>query len=134
MSSACLLIIFELPDRSFSSLPFDFAGKMDANADKSDFELWSPSEERKEACLFGRQVSQKKTNLVDLVDASTNTHARLPSPILLRLSTPVESVTLTATSVKLSFNLRVSSRIALVLHSTLNGELRDPLACRSKKR
>ena len=32
-------------------------GDIDAeNPGKDDFELWSPSEERSEQCLFGRQV------------------------------------------------------------------------------
>ena len=32
-------------------------GNIDAeNPGKDDFELWSPSEERPEQCLFGRQV------------------------------------------------------------------------------
>ena len=33
------------------------AGKLDVNkSNDDDFELWSPSEEREEPCLFGRQV------------------------------------------------------------------------------
>lgn len=32
-------------------------GRLDAdNPSQDDFELWSPSEEREEQCLFGRQV------------------------------------------------------------------------------
>lgn len=33
------------------------AGTLDlSNPNGDDFELWSPSEEREEQCLFGRQV------------------------------------------------------------------------------
>ena len=35
---------------------------------KDDFELWSPSEEREERCLFGKQVSM----IFRFVESSTN--------------------------------------------------------------
>ena len=41
------------------ALIFSLLGKLDIeDPGHDDFELWSPSEERAERCLFGRQVSE----------------------------------------------------------------------------
>jgi hypothetical protein len=37
------------------------------HSDQDDFELWSPSEEREELCLFGRQVRAGNFDIVAII-------------------------------------------------------------------
>ena len=46
---------------------------------KDDFELWSPSEEREERCLFGRQVFVSVLGLAELGFSSSSLIDPLPS-------------------------------------------------------
>lgn len=62
--------------------PLTGAGNLDlANPNNDDFELWSPSEEREEQCLFGVQVSGSSfvvlINVADLVFRQALYHRRI---------------------------------------------------------
>lgn len=71
MSYSCD-ILFHFADNQIGQLSI-------TDPNKDDFELWSPSEEREERCLFGRQVLYLFQNthldvltryLIDLISSS----------------------------------------------------------------
>jgi hypothetical protein len=58
----CVLVVFAVADVLTGLL----LGKLDIeDPGHDDFELWSPSEERAERCLFGRQVKKSRLSHPD---------------------------------------------------------------------
>ena len=79
-SQKCILQ-FILAHSNISSYWFSFPGVLSmSDPQHDDFELWSPSEEREERCLFGRQVRTmypKYTTIPDLIYRQVLYHRRI---------------------------------------------------------
>jgi hypothetical protein len=93
-------------------------GKLDpSNPNDDDFELWSPSEEREELCLFGRQV---RLFLV-FCRSSTDVRCRRCSIVVFEIAC--------ATSESVSLNLTRLSATVRAEKKTLNGSSPFPSPC-----